>query len=166
MANEKSLSLFENPESWRLVTDNVMGGVSSGDIKLDNSGDQSCIFLSGKVSTANNGGFIQAAIDVPEKFSGELSNYEGVEIKVKGNNQPYNIHLRTSNLWFPWQSYRVTFTAGDQWQSLKFPFSTFVPYKTTSRLQPGKIKRLGVVAIGRDFDAAICVAAVSFYSSK
>ena len=54
---------------WRLVTDNVMGGLSSGKLTLDSFKDKNCIRMSGDVSIKNNGGFVQIALPLIDKKS-------------------------------------------------------------------------------------------------
>ena len=44
---------------WSYLADTVMGGVSEGSAEFGNSGLDKTIRLTGEVSTANNGGFIQ-----------------------------------------------------------------------------------------------------------
>ena len=79
------------------------------------------------------------------------------EIDVRGNGEIYNVHLRTSDLWLPWQSYRASFETSPQWSGVFLPFSGFEPYRTGSELRLDKLRRIGIVAIGRDFDADVCV---------
>ena len=43
---------------WEFISDQVMGGVSTGNVSLEREGDQSILHLQGVVSTKNNGGFI------------------------------------------------------------------------------------------------------------
>lgn len=150
-------------DAWRLVTDGVMGGVSRGELSRESQGDGACVALRGRVSTENNGGFIQMALDLDAQAVAQAGRYQGLLLDVRGNGEQYNVHLRTSYLWLPWQSYRATFTAGPEWQTVRLPFADFVPYKTGSPLKLGKLSRLGIVAIGRDFDADLCVRQVAFY---
>ncbi len=152
-------------DAWRLVTDGVMGGVSRGVVQVGERDGRACINLSGRVSTDNNGGFIQAALDVDKADAERLSDFAGVRIDVIGNGETYNVHLRSSDLWLPWQSFRATFEATPQWRTLHLPFDTFSAYKTGSALRAERIRRLGVVAIGRDFDADLCIAGAAFYRS-
>lgn len=152
-------------ENIRLVTDNVMGGVSNGEIKRGAKNGSNCVLLSGDVSTENNGGFIQAALDITSAEPEKLTMADGVMLKVLGNGEQYNVHLRTTNLWFPWQAYRATFKTDGQWQHITIPFKNFIPYKTSSGLNPEKIKRIGIVAIGRDFKAEICISELGFYKA-
>lgn len=157
-------STFSNlGDEWRLITDQVMGGVSNGSLSLDSYLGRDCLRIKGQVSTRNNGGFVQIALDLMVDKAFAASDFEGIMLDVAGNNEQYNLHLRTSNLWFPWQSYRASFTASNEWQTIKIPFSQITPYRTTDTFRKNKIERIGLVAIGRQFDADLCVGAVTFY---
>jgi len=148
---------------WRLISDQVMGGRSNGQLIKERQDDYDCLHLTGKVTTENNGGFLQIAHDLTEAERTDASAAQGLKMMVRGNHETYNIHLRTFDLWLPWQSYRASFEATEQWQTIEVPFSSFLPYKTSKRLDIGKLKRLGIVGIGRNFNADICVAGVQFY---
>ena len=153
---------------WQLITDGVMGGLSSGQLVLDEYRDKACLRMRGDVSTENNGGFLQIALsltDISKSEKGiiDASDYSGVEIEVSGNDETYNIHFRTKGLWFPWQSYRASFDAHDRWQKIRIPFASLEPYKTTQKFSPEELIRIGVVAIGRDFKADLCLASLRFY---
>jgi len=148
---------------WQLVTDQVMGGVSDGELTLDNYNKRNCLRMRGDVSTENNGGFVQIALPMSEQDDFDATDYTGIELEVAGNNEPYNIHIRTSGLWFPWQSYRFTFQATTDWNTLRFPFTEIKPYKTNKSFQQHRLMRIGMVGIGRDFQASLCVASVKLY---
>ena len=49
----------DNVKDWRFFSDQVMGGISEGQVSLEQDGDKIFIRLYGDVRTANNGGFIQ-----------------------------------------------------------------------------------------------------------
>ena len=54
---------------WELLTDQVMGGVSTGTMIRDTVAGRAAIRRRGNVSLENNGGFVQIALDLsPEKF--------------------------------------------------------------------------------------------------
>lgn len=148
---------------WQLVTDNVMGGLSSGQLTLDTYKGKKCLRMRGDVTTENNGGFVQIALSLSERDVFDASGYTGVEIQVAGNNELYNIHFRTDALWFPWQSYRYSFTADSDWQTYRIPFSELEKYKTFNSFSQDEIKRIGLVAIGREFQADLCLATIGFY---
>jgi hypothetical protein len=84
-------------------------------------------------------------------------------VEVYGNNEEYNIHLRTEDIWLPWQSYRATFTAVPEWKTHYVPFTEFAPYRINKALDPSRLKRIGFVAIGRKFNADLCIGKVGFY---
>lgn len=151
-------------EEWSLVTDDVMGGLSTGKLSLHSYKGKNCLRMQGDVSTENNGGFVQIALDLAESGSFDASAYDGVELEISGNNQSYNIHFRTAGLWFPWQSYRSSFDANENWQTIRVPFTEVEAYKTGQSFKPNKLKRIGIVAIGRDFEADLCLASIKFYA--
>lgn len=148
---------------WRLITDNVMGGVSRGELGIDIYKDRNCLRMQGDVSTANNGGFVQISLSLADAGEFDASVFAGIVIDVAGNDEHYNIHLRTAELGFPWQSYRFSFMATGDWQSIRIPFVDFVNYKTELPFRADKLKRIGLVAIGRDFKADLYLASLRFY---
>lgn len=148
---------------WQLVTDQVMGGISKGELTLDNYNNRNCLRMRGDVTTENNGGFVQIALPLSTQDDFDATDYTGVELDVAGNNEAYNIHFRTAGLWCPWQSYRFTFQATTEWKTLRFPFAEIKPYKTNKRFQQHRLMRIGLVGIGRDFQADLCVASVKLY---
>jgi hypothetical protein len=150
---------------WRLVTDGVMGGVSQGRLQPARQGDRECLRLSGDVRTENNGGFVQMALDLSAESALQAESFDGIRLWVAGNDENYNVHLRTADLWLPWQSYRAGFLATPDWQVIELPFDAFTAYKTGSAFRVDRLRRIGIVAIGRAFHADLCVAGVSFYRS-
>ena len=108
---------------WQWFTDQVMGGVSVGQASyVDWQGDQG-LLIRGQVSTANNGGFIQAAL----RFDGFLdaSGFEGIELRVRGDGQTYHLHLRDRSTRLPWQVYTATYETSGDWQTVRVPFQRF-----------------------------------------
>lgn len=150
-------------DQWRLVTDNVMGGISQGRLVTDSVSDRQCLHMQGEVKLENNGGFVQMALDLPKDKLYNISSYTGLVMETYGNGESYNIHLRTSNLWLPWQSYRSSFIAPAEWKTFYIPFTDFKPYRTSKALKLEKIERIGVVAIGREFTADLCVGKIALY---
>ncbi len=149
---------------WRLVTDQVMGGVSKGDLMQDDYKGRNCLRMRGDVSTDNNGGFVQIALDLTKDKSFDASAYAGVELSVSGNDERYNVHFRTTDLWLPWQSYRFSFKATPEWQTIRIPFANLEAYRTIKKFHKDKLKRIGLVGIGRDFKADLCVGPIKFYT--
>jgi len=154
-----------NPSlNWRLVTDAVMGGVSRGTITKEFLEGRAAIRMRGEVSTDNNGGFIQIALDLaPETGGVDAGAFIGLEIDVRGNHERYGAHLRTTELTRPQQSYRQSFVTTPDWQTLKLPFEQFTPHRTDIPLNTKQLRRIGLVAIGREFIAHLAVARLAFY---
>jgi hypothetical protein len=148
---------------WRLITDGVMGGVSSGTLGLDQREGRDCLRLQGEVSLQNNGGFIQAALELAPSGVLDASAYSGVELDVYGNGEAYNVHLKTSRVWLPWQHYRASFMAEPGWHSVRVPFAVFEGYRIGTAFDPARLERIGIVAYGRAFTADLCIGRVALY---
>lgn len=149
---------------WRLITDDVMGGLSSGTLTLDTYKGKDCLRMRADVTTENNGGFVQISLPLSPQGEFDASAYTGVEIEVAGNDEQYNIHFRTDGLWFPWQSYRASFTANSDWQKYRIPFASLEKYRTMRSFSADELERIGLVAIGREFKADLCLASIKFYT--
>jgi len=101
-------------------------------------------------------------LETSEPF--DASNFEGLLLEIAGNGEQYNLHLKTTDLWFPWQSYRYSFVAEQDWRQIRVRFSELTAYRTYSRFNPEKVTRIGLVAIGREFDADLCLGSIRFYA--
>jgi hypothetical protein len=147
---------------WEFISDQVMGGVSTGQVTLRQEGGQTVLNLQGSVSTANNGGFIQARLQMPDRLP---QNAEGLELKVKGNGQTYYIHARTGGTILPWNFYQAAFDAAPEWATVRIPFQRFEAQGMLLRdtLGAGAIKSIAVVAFGRDHAADVSVANIGYY---
>ena len=158
------IATIGNP--WRLFTDQVMGGVSIGAMARDVIAGRAAIRMRGDVSVENNGGFVQIALDLsPDGGVVDASAWSGIELDVFGNGEEYGVHLRTDALTKPWQSYRQVFTAHPAWRTVQLPFDTFVPYRTGIPLDTHRLRRIGVVAIGRDFSCELALGGLRFMRS-
>jgi len=113
---------------FELITDNVMGGKSTGNLELIEN-EKKFIRLHGNVSTENNGGFIQfrSEIGVDDDL------YKGLKIRVKGNKGKYFLHIRTPFTILPWQYYYHEFNVSEKWETIEVPLSRF---KKSHFLQP------------------------------
>jgi hypothetical protein len=149
--------------AWRLVSDRVMGGVSSGRLVPDSVDGRPCLHLTGEVSLDNNGGFLQASLDLSETGYLDASAYSGIELEVLGNGEDYNLHLRTGDTTLVWQSYRATFPTAPTWRTLRLPFAGFSPYRIDRALDLAHLRRLGIVAIGRPMQADVFIARLNLY---
>ncbi len=151
------------PEArWSYVSDQVMGGISQGQLVFKTQQGESIAHMTGQVSTENNGGFIQFRTSIAK---GTTATASGVTLRVRGNGQQYYIHLRTSGTLLPWQYYQTSYQTSKQWQTINIPLDDFVASSKwlKSKIKPGSIRSIGVVAFGRDHSADIQVAEIGFY---
>jgi Complex I intermediate-associated protein 30 (CIA30) len=109
-------------EVWGALDDVVMGGVSESSIRFK----EAIAEFSGHVSTANSGGFASVrtrnfdpAID--------LSAYEGIALRVKGDGNRYKFMLRTESRWDGVAHCHSFDTIADTWITVRIPFSEFIP---------------------------------------
>ena len=154
----------EKNQQWVFFTDRVMGGVSSGKLEIGSEDGSKFYRMTGNVSTANNGGFIQFQADL-SNISNTEEIFNGIKIKVRGNNENYQIFIRTNLTVLPWQYYSSEFYASNQWKEIELPFSSF---KRSNFYQPKNInntdiRTLGIVAYGKDYSADLNVGLIEFY---
>ncbi|WP_017302962.1 CIA30 family protein [Spirulina subsalsa] len=132
--NETLLFDFRQPNddlkaSWGAVDDVVMGGVSASGIRClvgEASRSEGRAIFAGNVSTANSGGFASVRnrnFDPPL----DLSHYDGIQLRVKGDGQRYKLILRSEGRW-DGVSYCYSFdTVAGEWITVSVPFRDLRP---------------------------------------
>lgn len=151
------------PETrWLFIADTVMGGVSTGKVSFLEENGETHARMTGSVSTRNNGGFIQFQMKI---LSPLPKSAAGLRLVVRGNDQRYFMHLRTSGTLLPWQYYQAGFEVSREWSEVRFPFEAFKASGSLLRIvpRPESLKSVGIVAFGRDHQAEIEVREVSYY---
>ncbi len=151
------------PETrWRFFTDQVMGGVSTGGIGFAQEDGQSFARMTGRVSTANRGGFIQMRLDLVNPPPEDTT---GVRLVVRGNTQRYFGHMRTGGTLLPWQYYQAGFEVSKSWSEVRLPMEAFTASGAFLRTapKPGSLASVAIVAYGRDHYARFDVREVGFY---
>jgi hypothetical protein len=148
----------QNPSSnnlWGAVDDVVMGGVSSSNLILQ---EKTAIFT-GRVSTDNNGGFVSVRT---KNFQPpwNLSAYEGIRLRVKGDGQRYKFITRCEGKW-DGISYCFSFdTIADVWMTIDIPFADLIPVfraKTVSdagKFDASKVYSLQLMLSKFEYDGA------------
>ena len=159
----KNPTLTNQSQKWNFITDQVMGGVSTGKFMVEKVDGVMCYRMTGDVSTKNNGGFIQIRAKLNPKVN--TKEYDGVYLKVYGNENNYSLHLRTELTLAPWQYYGYSFFSPNKWIEIRVPFSIF---KKSNFYQPKtllgqNIKSVGLVAGFDDFESDICLSEIGFY---
>ena len=143
-------------DDWEFFTDAVMGGVSTGRLDRVIEEGRPVAVMTGQVSTANRGGFIQ----MRRRLSAVPDGAAGVRLVARGNGQRYFVHLRTVACRLPWQFHQADFTAPGTWTEVRLPFDTF---RAAGGLaegppRPETLTSLAIAAYGRDHAAEVAVA--------
>ncbi len=144
---------------WRFEADTVMGGVSTGRIDREVVDGREATRLTGDVSLKNDGGFVQMNFDV----GADATTATGVTFDVHGNGETYELRARTDVLTRPWQSFRYSFEAPAEWTTVRVPFSELEPHRTDASFDAAGLRRLGIIAIGREFHADVAVSDLRLY---
>ena len=164
--------IFEFGESrrqgtWMPVDDVVMGGVSASHFRVTSDG---LGVFEGTVSLERGGGFASVrSTSAPM----DLSNFDGLEIRVRGDGKRYRLRLRTST-GFDGVGYQLTFwTEPGEWQSIRLPFARFEsrlygrPVPNAPPLDVGAISSFGwLIADGQAGPFRLEIAWVGAYTER
>jgi hypothetical protein len=127
---------------WFVVNDNVMGGRSDGDFDLVDG----VLRFAGRTNT--NGGGFSSIRTRPMQL--DLSDYDGIRVRVKGDGRRYTWRLTTDARWRGRQiSYWADFdTQNGEWTSVDVPFSSFIPQFRGTRLDGPSLDTSNVSGMG------------------
>ena len=142
---ELELVVFASGESspgWYVVNDNVMGGRSDGDFGIERGE----LHFSGRTNT-DGGGFSSIRT---EPVQLDLSTYDGIRLRVKGDGRRYTWRLTTDARWRGREvAYWADFDTEDgAWSTVDIPFSRFVPRFRGTRLDGPALNTAGVTGMG------------------
>lgn len=128
---------------WNSVNDDVMGGVSTGGFRIS---EQGMLEFKGVVSLENNGGFASVRSGTAKY---DLSDFEGLLIRVRGDGHRYACNLRT-DFEIMAGSYQQRFeTKKEEWSEIALPFHDFIAtsfgqvMQDAPKLNPEKIRSFG-----------------------
>lgn len=159
-----SLNIFSqqlnDPDTWRGVTDQVMGGVSNLIIRHSDG----VFFMSGNVSTDNNGGFVRLSnrVDISS------NDFKGIKFKAKGNNETYEIHVTLKGLKIPpWSYFSQSFDVTEQWQEYQISFKDLKRSSgfSAASMKAKNIRDLSIAGFGRDFVVDLAIKDISLISN-
>ncbi|MCX2743095.1 CIA30 family protein [Mangrovivirga sp. M17] len=125
---------------WKIVNDDVMGGVSNSQFYLSNSGHG---VFKGHVSLENNGGFCS----VRHRFDiNKINNYSSIVIKVKGEGKRYQLRIKKSQN--DSHSYIHYFDTSGNWEIIEIPLNQLIPWYRGNKLnipdfQGNQIQEIG-----------------------
>ncbi len=120
-------------EIWGAVDDVVMGGLSESQMRI--TGDRA--IFTGNVSTNNNGGFASVRT---RNFTPalDLSEYEGIELRVSGDGKRYKLICRCEGRW-DGVGYCYSFdTIYNFPQTIRVPFRELIPVFRAKRVADGE----------------------------
>lgn len=151
---------------WYVVNDNVMGGRSEGDFKLE----QGELIFSGHTNT-KGGGFSSIRTKALQL---DLSSHAGIQLRVKGDGRRYTWRLATDARWRGRPiSYWADFeTQGNEWSLVNIPFSSFIPRYRGSELdgpalETGQITGMGLMIYDeQDGPFEVHLASIQAYSAE
>ena len=90
-------------------------------------------------------------------------DFNGIRIKVRGNNNEYFVHLRAPRM-MPWNYYYAEFYASSDWEIIDIPLSSFKYSRNQNdNLNSKVIRSIGIVAYGKDFSAQLDLANIELY---
>ena len=143
----KELMNFQKEQEIKMVIvdDGVMGGLSQGKMKRAENGN---LLFSGTLSLENNGGFSSLRMDVGLL---DLEDFQGFELKVKGDGRSYNLRLATDERFRRSPiSFQSEFkTERGTWTTVRVPFSALkaswrgMALKTA--FDPAMIEQVGII---------------------
>jgi NADH dehydrogenase [ubiquinone] 1 alpha subcomplex assembly factor 1 len=147
-SQEMIFNFNSGAEPWRSIDDVVMGGVSRSTMAIE---DGIAVFR-GVVSLENNGGFASVRSE-PANY--DLSAFDGLVLRVRGDGKRYGVRLRTTAS-FDGPSYQAMIEpAPGDWQEIEVPFRDFEPVFRGRQvpghpaLDPSQVKTIGLLIAGR-----------------
>ena len=154
-----SSSQLDDPDTWRPITDQVMGGISN----LSISHSDGVFAMTGEVSTENNGGFVRLSnrIDINN------NDFKGIKFKAKGNNESYEVHVTLKGLKIPpWSYFSKSFAVTNEWKDYKINFKDLKASSgfSASSMKARNIRDISIAGYGRDFVVDLKVKDISLYT--
>lgn len=146
---------------WQSIDDVVMGGVSRSEMLVQNG----VAVFRGVVSLENGGGFASVR-SLPA--SHDLSRFDGLVLRVKGDGRSYRFRLRTTAA-FDGPSYEAPLhTSTTEWEEITLPFASFRPVfrgrpaAECPPLDPSRIRTFGLmISEGQDGPFRLELASIS-----
>ena len=121
--SEENKTIFEfnkksNITSWKILNDDVMGGISTSTFKIDSEGYGA---FEGEVSTENNGGFAS----VRYGCSVNVDKSKTIKIRLKGDGKDYQFRIKKKSSDF--ESYITSFRTSGSWETVEIKLKDLYP---------------------------------------
>lgn len=108
-----------NIKNWRIVNDDVMGGISSSTFTLSKDGHG---VFKGIVSTDNNGGFASVRYAMNKT---KVENLNSITIRLKGDGKNYQFRIKHKNS--DYFSYITSFSTSGEWELIEIKLADLYP---------------------------------------
>lgn len=168
LGSKQGGALFEPADAaskvaWGALDDVVMGGVSESELVITQGGGESggpAGVFRGTVRTENSGGFTSVRTKNFEPAL-DMSPYEGLALRLKGNGLRYKLILRTDPNWDGIAYCKSFDTVDGEWQTIQLPFSEFFPVfraktlKDGEPLDPSKISSVQLMLSKFEYDGQL-----------
>lgn len=105
--------------NWVIVNDDIMGGLSSCQMRIDEKGNG---VFEGLISAANNGGFSSIRLNLNRI---EVTKDSYFKIKLKGDNKKYQFRIKTNRS--DYHSYIASFQTSSEWETIKIAVKDMYP---------------------------------------
>lgn len=105
--------------NWYVVNDGVMGGLSQGELSINNIGHA---VFEGEVSLENYGGFTSIRSSFQPLYVEEFSM---VKLRIKGDGKNYQFRVKSNTR--QRQSYVNTFETSGVWETIEIPLKDLTP---------------------------------------
>ena len=135
----ENFSKSSDLKNWRVVNDDVMGGVSKSKFIINKEGNGS---FYGTVSTANYGGFASIRCSMSPI---EINNSKYVKLRIKGDGKKYQFRMKHRSS--DYHSYIQTFTTNGEWQTIEIDLSNLYPSFRGRKLNMSNFKESTVEEI-------------------
>ena len=128
-----------NNNKWHIVNDDVMGGVSKGNISYINN----TLVYKGEISLDNNGGF-SSIRKYPKNILVNKNNK--IVLTVKGDGKTY--YLRVKSNINDYYSYTIPFKTTNNWQIITLQLADFYPTFRGRKLNMDNFNKTTIQEIG------------------
>ena len=128
-----------NNNKWHIVNDDVMGGVSKGNISYINN----TLIFKGEISLDNNGGF-SSIRKYPKNILVNKNNK--IVLTVKGDGKTY--YLRVKSNINDYYSYTIPFKTTNNWQIITLQLADFYPTFRGRKLNMDNFNKTTIQEIG------------------
>lgn len=122
-----NMSTEEDLKVWQRLDDVIMGGKSESALDVASADSDASVVWQGELIT-DGGGFCGTRTSSQDW---DLGDYDGVQLRVRGDGQTYKMNLKTAEQEeSPESTYQAQFDTEDGvWTTVKLPWHKFVPVK-------------------------------------